>query len=107
MAKQVINPNVDVGKSLINVGTAPDAKNGDKLRDAFININDAIDRVDSNFTELYATLAVSSLTELAQDYAATMLTTGTHSGVNVEYIDSTNKLNITVTIDGGTASTTF
>ena len=70
------------------------------MRDAFKMVND-------NFDELYAILAVSSLTELAQDYAAAMLTGGTHSGVNVEYIDSTNKLNITVTIDGGAASTTF
>jgi hypothetical protein len=88
-----------MSKQLINLGNE-NAGNGDPIRIAFGKVN-------SNFTELYATLAVSSLTELAQDYAATMLTTGTHSGVNVEYIDSTNKLNITVTIDGGTASTTF
>jgi hypothetical protein len=89
-----------MAKQVINTGTAPNSKNGTPLRDAFKMVND-------NFDELYATLAVSSLTELAQDYAATMLTGGTHSGVTVEYIDSTNKLNITVTIDGGTASTTF
>ena len=89
-----------MAKQSINIGTAPDSKNGDPLRTAFDKIND-------NFDELYAILAVSSLTELAQDYAASMLTGGTHSGVNVEYIDSTNKLNITVTIDGGTATTTF
>ena len=87
-------------KKSINISTAPDSKNGTPLRDAFKMVND-------NFDELYAILAVSSLTELAQDYAASMLTGGTHSGVNVEYIDSTNKLNITVTIDGGTATTTF
>jgi len=87
-------------KQVINTGTAPNAKNGDPIRTAF-------EKVNANFDELYATLAVSSLTELAQDYAATMLTGGTHSGVNVEYIDSTNKLNITVTIDGGTATTQF
>ena len=84
----------------INIGNNANDGLGDDLRTAF-------EKVNANFDELYATLAVSSLTELAQDYAATMLTGGTHSGVNVEYIDSTNKLNITVTIDGGTASTTF
>ena len=84
----------------INTGLSDNDKSGDTLRVAFGKIND-------NFTELYATLAVSSLTELAQDYAAAMLTTGTHSGINVVYNDSTNKLNLTVTIDGGTASTTF
>jgi len=86
-------------KQVINTGTAPNAKNGDPIRTAF-------EKVNANFDELYATLAVA-VTELAQDYAAAMLTSGTHSGVNVEYIDSTNKLNITVTIDGGAASTTF
>ena len=84
---------------LINLGNE-NAGNGDPLRTAFGKIN-------SNFNELYATLSVSSLTELAQDYAATMLTTGTHSGINVAYNDSTNKLNLTVIIDGGNASSTF
>jgi hypothetical protein len=89
-----------MAKQTINVGNYQNDKAGDALRTAFIKVNE-------NFDELYATLAVSSLTELAQDYAAAMLTNGTHSGVNVVYNDSTNKLNMTVTIDGGTASTTF
>ena len=89
-----------MAKQNINIGTAANSRNGDSIRTAFSKVND-------NFTELYDTLAVSSLTELAQYYAAAMLTNGTHSGVNVEYIDSTNKLNITVTIDGGTATSTF
>ena len=84
----------------INVGSRANDKAGDPLRTAFTKIND-------NFVELYATLSVSSLTDLAQDYAAAMLTNGTHSGVNVAYNDSANTLNISVTIDGGTASTTF
>jgi hypothetical protein len=88
-----------MSKQLINLGNE-NAGNGDPLRIAFGKIN-------SNFDELYATLAVPSLTELAQDYAATMLTTGTHSGITVAYNDSTNKLNLTVVIDGGTASTVF
>jgi hypothetical protein len=89
-----------MAKQTINVGNYQNDKAGDALRTAFIKVNE-------NFDELYATLAVSSLTELAQDYAAAMLTNGTHSGVNVVYNDSANTLNITVTIDGGTASTTF
>lgn len=84
----------------INIGTSANSRNGDSIRNAFSKVND-------NFTELYATLAASSLTELAQDYAAAMLTNGTHSGVNVVYNDSANTLNISVTIDGGTATTTF
>jgi hypothetical protein len=88
-----------MSKQLINLGNE-NAGNGDPLRIAFGKIN-------SNFDELYATLSVSSLTELAQDYAATMLTTGTHSGITVAYNDSANKLNLTVVIDGGTASTVF
>jgi len=88
-----------MSKQLINLGNE-NAGNGDPLRIAFGKIN-------NNFDELYATLSVSSLTELAQDYAATMLTTGTHSGITVSYNDSTNKLNLTVVIDGGTASTVF
>ena len=88
-----------MSKQLINLGNE-NAGNGDPLRIAFGKIN-------SNFDELYATLSVSSLTELAQDYAATMLTTGTHSGITVSYNDSANKLNLTVVIDGGTASTVF
>jgi hypothetical protein len=88
-----------MSKQLINLGNE-NAGNGDPIRIAFGKVN-------SNFDELYATLAVASLTELAQDYAATMLTNGVHSGVNVAYNDSTNRLNLTVVIDGGTASTTF
>ncbi len=88
-----------MSKQLINLGNE-NAGNGDPLRIAFTKIND-------NFDELYATLAVASLTELAQDYAAEMLTTGTHSGLTVSYDDANNKLNLTVVIDGGTASTVF
>ena len=88
-----------MSKQLINLGNE-NAGNGDPIRIAFGKVN-------SNFDELYATLAVASLTELAQDYAAAMFTNGVHSGVNVAYNDSTNKLNLTVVIDGGTASTTF
>ena len=88
-----------MSKQTINLGNE-NAGNGDPLRIAFSKIN-------SNFTELYAINGSSDLVELAQDYAAAMLTNGTHSGINVAYIDSDNKLNLTVVIDGGTASSTF
>lgn len=89
-----------MAKQAINTGTSANSRNGDSIRTAFTKVN-------ANFDELYATLTTSSLTELAQDYAAAMLTNGTHSGVNVAYNDSANTLNITIAIDGGTASTTF
>jgi inhibitor of KinA sporulation pathway (predicted exonuclease) len=89
-----------MAKQIINIGATANDKSGDPLRTAF-------NKVNQNFTELYTLLGVTSLTELAQDYAAEMFTGGTHSGVNVVYSDSTNKLNLTVVIDGGDASSTF
>jgi hypothetical protein len=86
-----------MAKQTINIGATANDKTGDPLRTAFGKIND-------NFTELYNLTAVSSFTELAQDYAAAMFTNGDHSGVNVEYLDNQNKLNITVIIDGGNAA---
>ena len=88
-----------MAKQLINLGT-PNSKNGDVIRDAFKKVND-------NFDELYAMNGGTDLVELAQDYAATLFTSGTHSGVSVEYDDQNNKLNLTVVLDGGTASTQF
>ncbi len=76
-------------KKVINVGATANDKTGDPLRTAFGKIND-------NFTELYNLTGVTSLTELAQDYAAAMFTNGTHSGITVTYDDSNNKLNLTV-----------
>lgn len=87
-------------KQTINVGSGENAGNGDPLRTAFNKIND-------NFTELYALSGGTDLTELAQDYASTMITSGTHSGIAVNYDDQNNILNLTVNIDGGSASTNF
>lgn len=52
MAKQVIN--IRAPESLINVGRTSNDRSGDPLRSAFTKINDAVDKIDSNFTELYA-----------------------------------------------------
>lgn len=52
MSKQLINPNYP--NDLVNVGSNANDKTGDPLRTAFTKINDAIDRIDANFTEVYA-----------------------------------------------------
>lgn len=81
----------------INVGQTPNDRTGDPLRTAFEKIND-------NFQELYAaTGSAGDITELAQDAAAGIIVSGTHSGVTVVYDDGNNKLNLSVNIDGGDA----
>ena len=47
------------------------------------------------------------ITNSIQDRVAPMILNGTNNGVSVTYDDQTNKLNLTVAIDGGDASTTF
>lgn len=91
-----------MAKQIINVGLTANDKSGDPLRTAF-------NKVNSNFDELYALTGVTSLTELAQDYAAQMFLNGTHEGASVEYDDANNKLNIIVAqdYDGGAASTVY
>lgn len=91
-----------MAKQIINVGTAANDKKGDSLRSAFQKVN-------ANFTELYNLTGVTSLAELAQDYAAQMFVNGTHEGISVTYDDANNKFNLTVAqdFDGGAASTVF
>lgn len=91
-----------MAKLTINIGQAVNDKSGDPLRTAF-------DKINQNFTELYSATGIDGegLAELAQDSAASMVTSGTHSGITVDYDDEHNKLNFTVNIDGGNASTTF
>jgi flagellar biosynthesis/type III secretory pathway protein FliH len=92
-----------MAKLTINVGSAVNAKDGDTVRDAF-------NKVNQNFTELYVLAGQGSaaeLEELAQDYAAAMFTNGTHSGITATYEDADNKLNLTISIDGGNAATTY
>ena len=91
-----------MAKQTINIGTSVNKGDGDPLRTAFTKIN-------QNFDELYNTLGVASLTELAQDYAAQMFVNGSHEGIAVTYDDTTNKLNLTVEqdLDGGAASTVY
>lgn len=91
-----------MAKQTINIGTSANSRDGDIIRDAF-------NKVNQNFTELYDTLGVTSLTELAQDYAAQMFLDGTHEGITVSYNDATNKFNLVVEqdLDGGAASTVY
>jgi hypothetical protein len=89
-----------MAKQTINIGTALNAKDGDTVRDAF-------NKTNQNFEELYILAGQGSaaeLQELAQDYAAAMFTAGTHSGITTTYDDETNKLNLTVVVDGGNAT---
>lgn len=90
-----------MAKKTINLGT-PNGKDGDVIRDAFQKVND-------NFDELYQLTGITSLTELAQDYAAQMFLSGTHEGISVTYNDTTNKFNLVVEqdLDGGAASTVY
>lgn len=96
MTKQVINTNAP--NDLINVGSSANAKNGDPLRTAFIKINDALDRIDANFTELYnasgADVQIPSQSGQTGKYLTTNGTTlswSTISQFSGNYSDLTNK----------------
>jgi hypothetical protein len=80
-----------MAKQVINIGTRPNSKDGDAIRDAF-------NKVNQNFNELYAITSgtVEGITELAQDYAAQMLVSGVHSGITVNYDDVNNRLNLSL-----------
>jgi len=89
-----------MAKQTINIGSGFNTKDGDTVRDAF-------NKTNQNFEELYILAGQGSaaeLQELAQDYAAAMFTAGTHSGITTTYDDETNKLNLTVVVDGGNAT---
>ncbi len=58
MAKQIINTNAP--ENLIGVGASANDKQGDSLRAAFTKVNDAFDKIDSNFTELYISLGLTN-----------------------------------------------
>lgn len=77
-----------MAKQTINLGTV-NGGNGDPLRVAFEKINE-------NFDEVYSLSNIASLSELAQDYAAAMITNATHSGITVVYNDENNTLSFNV-----------
>ena len=74
-------------KQTINVGTAANSKNGDPLRTAFQKVN-------SNFDELYAAMGADVQIPSQVNNSGKLLTT---DGTTLTW----------VSIDGGTASSTF
>ena len=62
MAKQIINTKAP--NDLIGVGTTANDKKGDSLRAAFTKVNDAFDKIDTNFTELYTALGINADVDL-------------------------------------------
>jgi hypothetical protein len=81
-----------MAKQNINIGNSPNDRKGDSLRAAFAKVN-------ANFSELYNLTGAASLTELAQDYAASMFVNGEHEGITVNYDDENNKLNLIINED--------
>lgn len=89
----------------INTGKTPNDRSGDSLYAAF-------NKVNANFTELYTLTggSVNNLKELIQDTVAEMILNGSLSGIEINYDDAHNALNIQSiepSIDGGSASSTF
>lgn len=97
MAKQIINTNAP--SDLINVGSTANAKNGDPLRSAFIKINDALDRIDSNFTELYNSVGADVQIPAQTNNGGKYLTTNgtTLSWANITDDDSSYVTNSSLT----------
>ena len=58
-------------------------------------------------TKWNTSLSSIATTEDMQDRVSTLFTTGTQSGLTVVYDDDNNKMNFTVNIDGGNASSSF
>jgi hypothetical protein len=79
-----------MSQQTINIGHSANDKSGDPLRSAF-------NKVNANFTELYALTGGSSaaLIELAQDYAAPLFTHASHTNITVTYDDANNKILLT------------
>lgn len=75
----------------INTGSVPNDRSADSLYSAFNKIN-------ANFTELYNLVGTGSesLQEIIQDYAASLFTTGHHSGITISYRDSNDRIDLTV-----------
>lgn len=75
-----------MAKKVINVGTSPNAADGDPLRSAFIKIN-------SNFTDLYEENI--GIPNLIRELSAALLTNGLHSGITVVYDSANERINLT------------
>lgn len=77
-----------------------DAAWGADAREAIAGVNDHQTRI----TALESIGATAYTDELAQDAAASLLTTGSHTGVGAVYVDASNRVDLTVT--GGAATPT-
>lgn len=84
MAKKTIN--INQPQDFINVGSAPNSKDGDSLRAAFARLNDAIDNIDSNFSELYTAVGQPVDGNLRTDIVGSVF--ADDSSVIVDSIDS-------------------
>jgi hypothetical protein len=107
MAKKIIN--VNKPNDFINTGSAPNARDGDSLRSSFARLNDAIDNIDANFTEVYALATGGTLNgTLEIDIQGSVV--GNDSGVIVNASNSNvNAAKVTagaIEITGSTISTT-
>jgi hypothetical protein len=97
-----------MAKQIINVGTGPNTKNGDPIRNAFQKVN-------ANFNELYGLISGSEDTaDTIKDTAAEILVNGTHDGITVNYSSLSKTINLTVStsavaidLDGGAAATVY
>lgn len=74
-----------MAKQVINVGTSPNAADGDPLRNAFIKIN-------SNFNELYTGNNVNPA--VIQQIAALLFTSGIHVGITATYDTVNQRVNL-------------
>jgi hypothetical protein len=90
----------------INTGSTPNDKSADSLYSAF-------NKVNANFTELYGLTGTGGVLsqEMVQDYAASMISNGTHTGISIVYNDAANVIDFTVeslsNLDGGSASSVY
>jgi hypothetical protein len=95
-------------KQIINIGTSPNARNGDPIRVAFSKVN-------ANFNELYGLISGDSdTTDTIKDTAAEMLVNGVHDGITVNYNANSKVINLSVStsavsidMDGGAAATIY
>lgn len=74
-----------MAKQTINIGTAPNASDGDPLRTAFAKIN-------SNFDEVYT--ADQAMPALIRQLSAALLTSGIHVGITATYDAVNQRVNL-------------
>jgi len=78
MTKQIINTNSP--DDLINVGNTANDRRGDSLRAAFIKLNNAADKIDANFAELYAQQAAEATDRIVSGDSELIITSDENGG---------------------------